>query len=115
MPSRRPDSAGHREEGTAAVELIAVAPFLLLALVVAAQLGLVGGALWSAAVAARAGARAELVGGDVERAAKRALPPSLRPSARIEEGASVSVSVAAPRLLRGLPSLRVGAESGLGE
>ena len=38
-------------------------PFLLLAILVAAQLALAGQALWSAGVAARAGARAALVGG----------------------------------------------------
>jgi hypothetical protein len=115
VPSRRADSAGHREEGTAAVELIAVAPFLLLALVVAAQFALAGQALWSAAVAARAGARAELVGGDAERAARRALPPPLRPAVRVKEGGAVAVSVTSPRLLPWFPPLRVGAESGLGE
>ncbi len=54
----------HREEGTASVELVAVVPLLLLAALVAAQIGLAGQALWSAGIAARAGARAALVGGD---------------------------------------------------
>lgn len=113
MPPRSVDSAGHREEGTASVELIAVAPFLLLAVVVAAQLALVGQALWAAELAARAGARAALVGGDAAPAAKRALPSALRPAAEVDDRAGVSVSVRIPRLLPGLPPLRVGAESEL--
>jgi len=40
------------------VELVAAIPLLLLALAVAAQIALAGQALWSASVAARAGARA---------------------------------------------------------
>ncbi len=116
MPPRTISSAGHREEGTASVELIAVVPFLLLAVLVAAQLALVGQALWSAGVAARAGARAALVGGDATVAARRALPPSLRPGAEVKEAASVTtVRVVIPRLLPTLPRLMVGSESGLGD
>jgi hypothetical protein len=115
VPPRNADSAGHREEGTASVELIAVVPFLLLAVVVAAQLGLAGGALWSAGVAARAGARAVLVGGDATVAARRALPQSLRPGAEVEDGGGVSVRVRIPRLLPGLPPLTVGTKSELGD
>jgi len=112
--------AAHGEEGTASVELIAVVPFLLLALLVAAQIALAGQALWSASVAARAGARAALVGGDASAAARSALPPAMRKGARVEEGAGVedgggvSVRVEVPRLVPALPSLRVGARSGLG-
>jgi hypothetical protein len=115
VPPRIADSAGHREEGTASVELIAVVPFLLLALAVAAQLALVGGALWSAGVAARAGARAALVGGEVAAAAKRALPLPLRSTAEVGDGGAVSVWVRVPLLLPGLPALKVRAESGIGE
>lgn len=114
MPPRIASSAGHREAGTASVELVAVVPFLLLAVLVAAQLGFAGQALWSAGVAARAGARAALVGGDATAAARRALPPSLRPGARVSDAGTVSVQVAIPRLLP-LPRLTVGAESGLGD
>ena len=66
MPSEA-RGAAHGEEGTASVELVAVVPFLLLAILVAAQIALAGQALWSASVAARAGARAALVGGDHSR------------------------------------------------
>ena len=97
------------------VELIATVPFLLLAILVAAQIGLAGQALWSAAVAARAGARAAVVGGDAGAAARRALPPSLRPGAEIGGSEVVSVRVAIPRLLPAMPRLMVGAKTGLGD
>jgi hypothetical protein len=96
------------------VELVAVVPFLLLGVLVAAQLALAGQALWSASVAARAGARAALVGGDAAAAARSALPPSMRKGAEVEEGGGVSVQVEVPRLIPSLPELRVGARSGLG-
>ncbi|HEU5252210.1 MAG TPA: hypothetical protein VFU16_02655 [Solirubrobacterales bacterium] len=105
--------AAHGEEGTASVELVAAVPFLLLALLVAAQVALAGQALWSAGVAARAGARAALVGGDVSAVARAALPPSMREGARVEEGEGVSVRVEVPRLIPSLPEVRVGARSGL--
>lgn len=116
MPPRIASSAGHREEGTASVELIAVVPFLLLAVLVAAQLALVGQALWSAGVASRAGARAALVGGDARAAARRALPSSLRTDAQVSAtGAITTVRVVIPRLLPALPRLMVGSKSGLGD
>jgi hypothetical protein len=94
--------------------LIAVVPFLLLAVAVAAQVALAGQALWSASVAARAGARAALVGRDAGTAARRTLPPSLRAGTRVEGEGPVAVKVPVPRLLPWLPRLRVGARSGLG-
>jgi hypothetical protein len=115
VPPRIVSSAGHREEGTASVELVAAIPFLLLAVLVAAQLAAVGGALWSAGVAARAGARAALVGGDVAATARQALPAGLRGEARVREVDGVAVQVEIPRLLPVLPKLTVGAKSGLGE
>ncbi len=111
--SRQAASSVRREDGTASVEMVAVVPFLLLAVLVAAQIGLAGGALWSAGVAARAGARAALVGGDVEAAARRALPPSMRSSAEVRGGEAVAVRVAVPRLLPGLPAVIVGAKAAL--
>jgi len=110
---RSAGSAGHREEGTASVELIAAVPFLLLALLVGAQLGAVGQALWSAGIAARAGARAALVGGEATTAARRALPPLLRSGAKVSDDDGVSVQVPIPRLLPGLPPVTVRAKAGL--
>jgi hypothetical protein len=96
--------------------LIAAVPFLLLVVLVAAQLALAGHALWAAGVAARAGARAALVGGDAAVAARRALPPSLRPGAQVSDaGAVTTVRVAIPILLPALPRLMVDSESGLGD
>jgi Flp pilus assembly protein TadG len=112
MPSGAREAA-HGEEGTASVELVAVVPFLLLAILVAAQIALAGQALWSASVAARAGARAALVGGDASAAARAALPPAMRKAVRVEEGDGVVVGVEVPRLVPSLPHLRVEARSGL--
>lgn len=105
--------AAHGEEGTASVELVAAVPFLLLAVLVAAQIALAGQALWSAGVAARAGARAALVGGDASDAARSALPPSLRPGVRVRDGNGVEVQVEVPRLIPSLPHLRLEARSDL--
>jgi hypothetical protein len=94
--------------------MVAVVPFLLLAVLVAAQIGLAGQALWSAGVAARAGARAALVGGDAAGAARRALPSSMRAGADVSDGDAVFVRVVVPRLLPAMPRLTVGAEAALG-
>jgi len=93
-------------------------PFLLLALAAAAQIALAGQALWSASVAARAGARAALVGADPKVAARRALPAGMRDGAVVEEDeddGTISVKVPVPTLLPQLPVVKVGARSGLGD
>jgi hypothetical protein len=95
------------------VELVAVVPFLVLAVLAAAQIALAGQALWSASVAARAGARAAAVGGDPTVAARAALPPSMRRQAKVGGEGAVEVRVEVPRLIPSLPSLRVGAVSSL--
>lgn len=112
MPPRA-DNAAHGEEGTASVELVAVVPFLLLAVLAVAQIALAGQALWSASVAARAGARATVVGGDPAAAARAALPPSMRGAAKVEGEDGVEVRVEVPRLIPSLPPVRVGATSSL--
>jgi hypothetical protein len=93
--------------------MVAAVPFLLLAVLVAAQIGLAGEALWSAGVAARAGARAALVGGDVEAAARQALPSAMRSGVEVSTDDAVSVRVGIPKLLPGLPRLTVGAKATL--
>ena len=116
MPPKSADNAGHGEKGTASVELVAAVPFLLLALAVAAQIALAGQALWSASVAARAGARAALIGADPKAAALRALPAAMRDGAVVDEDdGAVSVKVLVPTLLPQLPAVKVGARSGLGD
>jgi Flp pilus assembly protein TadG len=112
MPPRA-DDAAHGEEGTASVELVAVVPFLLLAMLAVAQIALAGQALWAASVAARAGARAAVVGRDPTGAARAALPPSLPAAAKVENEEGVRVRVEVPRLIPSLPPLRVGATSSL--
>jgi Flp pilus assembly protein TadG len=114
VPPRTVSSAGHREGGTASVELVAVVPFLLLAVLVAVQIALAGHALWSASVAVRAGARAALVGEEATAAARRALPPSLRAGSEVGSSGEVSVRVPVPRLFPGLPRVMVGAKANLG-
>ena len=117
MPTKSADNTRLGERGTASVELIAAVPLLLLALAVAAQIALAGQALWSASVAARAGARAALVGKDPKAAARQALPGVMRDGAEVAEDdeGTVSVKVPIPSLLPDLPVLKVGARSGLGE
>lgn len=95
------------------MELIAVVPFLLLAVLAVAQVALAGQALWSASVAARAGARAAAVGADPAAAARAALPPALRQRAKVDDDAGVEVRVEIPRLIPSLPPVRVGAASSL--
>jgi hypothetical protein len=112
--SRQVVSSARREEGTASVELIAVVPFVLLAVLVAAQIALAGQALWSAGIAARAGARAAIVGGDAAAVARRALPPSLREGAVVSEEDGISVRVPISAVLPALPRLTVEAETRLG-
>jgi hypothetical protein len=90
------------ERGQASVELVAVLPALLLCVAVAAHALSAGWALWSAASAARAGARAELVGGDAKAAARRALPASLRRGSRVSAGERTGVSVRVTPLLPGV-------------
>jgi Flp pilus assembly protein TadG len=112
MPPRA-GIAAHGEEGTASVELVAVVPFLLLAVLAAAQIALAGQALWSASVAARAGARAAAVGRDATAAARSALPPAMRREAKVDDEDGVSVRVEVPRLIPSLPVVRVSAASDL--
>ncbi|HEX5711751.1 MAG TPA: hypothetical protein VFX85_00370 [Solirubrobacterales bacterium] len=113
MPPETDSSAGHREEGTASIELIATVPLLLLAVLAAVQIALAGQALWSASVAARAGARAALVGRDATAAARAALPPSLRSEAEVSGTGPVSVRVPLPRLLPVLPRVMLSAGASL--
>lgn len=95
------------------MELVAVVPVLIFLVLGFAQLSIAGYALWSAGTAARAGARAAQVGGDVERAARSALPGWLEREASIERGEPVRVHVEAPALLPGVPGIGVGARASL--
>ncbi len=104
------------ERGQASAELIAVVPALLLGVLIAAQLGIVGYALWSAGAAARAGARAAHVDGDAEAAARSALPGPLRSGAEVsqDDDVEVEVEVRVPALVPGLPRVPLRATAALG-
>ena len=107
---------GTRADGQAAVETVALLPWVAAVLLVAWQFVLVGDARSSAAIAARAGARAVAVGGDPAAAARERLPRRLRRGLRVEaaEGGSVSVSVRVPALAGALELGRVEASAALG-
>jgi hypothetical protein len=106
--------AGERT-GQASVEFVAVLPALAVCLILAGQAVAAGWTLWSAGVAARAGARAEHVGGDAEAAARRALPGPLRAGALIRSGDGVRVRVRVPALVPGVELPAVTASSTLGD
>jgi len=104
-----------REDGQAAVAFVAVVPALIVITLALLQFALAGHAALSAAAAARAAARAEYAGGDPERAARRALPPSFREAAAVDVGADrVEIEVRAPRALPLGPRVPVTASSLLG-
>ena len=94
--------------------MIGALPVVLLTVLVAAQIVIAGAALWSAGVAARAGARAVLTGKSPRGAAEHALPPVLRDGLKVAEGDAVKVGVRVPRLLPLLPETRVYGSSSLG-
>ena len=87
--------------GQASVELVAILPALVVCVLIAAQGIAAGWALWSAANAARAGARADHVGGDGEAVARRALPGQLRRGAEVESADALRVGVRPPSLFPG--------------
>ncbi len=102
------------QSGQASVELVAALPALALAVALVAHLALAGYALWSAGLAARAGARAQLVGGDARRAARASLPPALRERASVTRGNPVQVRLRAPSLVPGIQAVPLSARAGLG-
>jgi hypothetical protein len=102
------------EGGQASVELVAIVPILLLVTLLTAQLALAGYGLWSAGVAARAGARAAYVGGDAEGAARSALPLVLRGGASVSDRDGVGVRVEVPSLVPGVSGIPVTARTRIG-
>jgi hypothetical protein len=112
MAPRRTDRPDERS-GQASVEFVGVLPALAVCLILAGQAVAAGWALWSAGVAARAGARAEHVGGNPEAAARRALPGPLRGGAVIRSGEGIRVRVRVPALVPGVELPSVAASSTL--
>ena len=96
-------SSASRESGQAAVELVAVLPLLALIALVLWQLALAGQAAWLAASAARAAARAHVVGGDEAAAARGVLPGRLEHALRVRAGkdGSVTLRLAVPSVAGG--------------
>jgi hypothetical protein len=107
----------NEERGQASIELVAVLPCILLVAAVVWQLVLVGHTAWLTAQAARAGARADVVGRDAEAAARSALPGSLERGLEVDSrrAGGVRVSVRIPLLLNAWEApVRVAAVSSLG-
>lgn len=77
---------------------MAVLPFVLLVGAVVWQLALAGHALWVTSHAARAAARADAVGKDIQGAARSALPRGLETGLRVQRlgGGGVRVRVRMP-------------------
>lgn len=111
MPFRNAKSC---ERGSVSLELVGAVPVVLLCLLIAAQITAGGYALWSAGLAARAGARAELTGRDPAGAVRRALPPGLSAEVKVDSGRTVRVGVLLPRLIPGLPESWVFGTGDLG-
>jgi pilus assembly protein CpaE len=106
------------ETGQASVEAVAVVPLVLVAAAVAWQLVLTGHTLWLCANAARAAARAELVGESSVRAARSALPRSLERGLSVSRGPGhrIRVQLRLPLLLRAWHTpVRLTATASLGE
>jgi pilus assembly protein CpaE len=106
------------ERGQASVELLGALPAVLLVAALVWELALAGQSAWLCANAARAGARAAVVGRDAAAAARSALPRSLRRGMTVEkrEGGAVRVRLRVPLLLRQWPGpVRVGATARLGD
>jgi hypothetical protein len=107
-----------RDRGQASVELLATLPAVLLVAAVVWELALVGHSAWLCANAARAGARAAVVGGDAETAARSALPQSLRRGLTVDEreGGAVRVRLRVPLLVRQWQGpVRIAATARLGD
>ena len=106
-------SEANSQSGSDSLELIGSLPIVLLAVLVAVQIVIAGAALWSAGVAARAGARAVATGKEPRGAAERALPGVLRGGLKVTRGEGVKVGVRVPAVIPGLPETHVYGSSSL--
>ena len=119
-PSRPPAAGPVRlasQGGQASVELVALVPAVLLVGALVWQLALAGHAAWMCAHAARAGARAEVVGASAHAAARSALPEGLARDLRVERrrAGGVRVTLRVPLLLpRWHSPARISATASLG-
>lgn len=92
-----------QESGQAAVELVAVLPFVALLAMLLWQLVVAGQAAWLAGSAARAAARAHAVGQDAASGARGVLPSRLEQAlaVRTAQDGSVKVSLGVPSVVGG--------------
>lgn len=98
--------------GQASSELVAAIPLLIVLALAVLQLAVVGWGVWTAGTAARAGARAQFVGGSPRGAARSAIPEVLEEDAAITTtGHGVAVTVRVPSLLPGLGRLPLAASA----
>ncbi len=107
-----------RDRGQASVELLATLPAVLLVAALVWELALAGHTAWRCANAARAGARASVVGRSAGAAARSALPGSLRRGMTVEsrDGGAVRVRLRVPLLLhRWQGPVRIAATARLGD
>jgi len=104
--------------GQATVELVALLPLIAALAVGAWQAVVVGQSWWLAGIAARAAARAQLVGSDPGQAARRALPRGARERLIVSRraGGELMVRLAVPAVVGGLrlgsATARIGERSG---
>lgn len=89
------------QTGQAAVELVAVLPFVALLAMLLWQLVVAGQAAWLAGSAARAAARANAVEGDTAAAARGVLPERLERRLRVRSSpdGDVTVTLAVPSVV----------------
>lgn len=105
------------ERGQSSVEFVALLPILVLVAIAMGQAAVAGYAAWSAAGAARVGARAAALGGDPAPAVRGALPALLlhgrrvqvRGSAGTPGAGTVRVRLRVPSIV---PGLRFGTVAG---
>lgn len=110
LPPRRPRLV-RDHTGQASTEFVALLPLLAVIVALLWQLVLAGHATWAAGAAARAGARANALGGDPERSVRTRLPRELASGVRVRtrpDGA-VHVAVRIPTLVSGLDLGRTSA------
>ena len=110
---------GRGDGGQATIEFVALLPVLVLATLAMGQGAVAGYAQWSAAGAARAGARAQALGQDPRATVRKVLPAMLLRGHRVaaaESGArsgTVTVRLRVPSVVPGLRFGRVDAAAEL--
>ncbi len=101
------------QRAQASAELVAIVPILVAATLLLAQAVLAGWTLLSAGEAARAGARAALVGENVKTAAEGAIPALLGSAEVTESDAEVKVEIRSPVVVPGMPAIPLASAASL--